>query len=290
MNAIVKTESMPLRYEDMERLGASIAKSGLFGIKTTDQAVTLMMIAHAEGRHPALAARDYDIIQGKPAKKAEAMARDFLESGGKIEWHALTDAIADATFSHPRGGTVRIAWDMARAATAGLKDKDTWKKFPRQMLRSRTISEGVRTIWPSATSGMYVPEEAADIPFTGTTIEAHPELPKAAAEPPAAAHENGNGKARHSIAPPAGAPDADWRACLDKVAPALARMRTRALVEEMGDGPTCSDITANGPEWARAELSLLLVENLRRFEIENAPETGELPEVAIPGEKYLAAG
>jgi len=94
MNALVKTErSMPLAYADIERLAASIAKSGLFGIKTTDQAVALMMIAHAEGRHPALAARDYDIIQGRPAKKAEAMLRDFLDAGGKVQWHALDDQI-----------------------------------------------------------------------------------------------------------------------------------------------------------------------------------------------------
>ena len=37
------------------------------------------------------------------------------------------------------------------------------KKFPRQMLRSRVVSEGIRTVCPMATSGMYVPEEVSDI-------------------------------------------------------------------------------------------------------------------------------
>jgi len=152
-----------LSFAEIERLGANIARSGLFGIKTAEQAVTLMMIAHAEGRHPALAARDYDIIGGRPAKKAEAMLRDFVDAGGKVQWHALTDELADATFSHPQGGAVRISWDMARVQKAGLKGKDMYAKFPRQMLRSRLVSEGVRTIWPSATGGMYVPEEAVHI-------------------------------------------------------------------------------------------------------------------------------
>lgn len=187
MNAIT-TVAAPMSYGDIERLASSIAKSGLFGMKTTEQAVVLMMIAHAEGRHPVMAARDYDIISGRPAKKAEAMARDFLSSGGKIEWHALTDEIADATFSHPQGGSVRIVWDMKRAMTAGLGGNANYKKYPRQMLRSRTVSEGVRTIWPMATSGMYVPEEAAEIPFPGSTIEAEPiretPEPAAPAEPP----------------------------------------------------------------------------------------------------------
>jgi hypothetical protein len=148
---------------DIERMAAAIAKSGLFGIKTPEQAMALMLIAQAEGRHPATVARDYDLIQGKPAKKTEAMLRDFIEAGGKVEWHILTDMKAEATFSHPQGGTVRIDWDMKRAATAGLNGKDNWKKFPRQMLRNRVVSEGVRSVCPAATSGMYEPGEVADM-------------------------------------------------------------------------------------------------------------------------------
>ncbi len=161
MNAIVPA-TPPLAYGDLERLADSIAKSGLFGIKTKEQAIVLMMISHAEGRHPALAARDFDIINGRPAKKAEAMMRDFVQAGGKIEWHALTDELADATFTHPQTGSVRIDWDMKRATTAFGK-KDMYAKFPRQMLRSRVVSEGVRTLWPLATSGFHVPEEMADM-------------------------------------------------------------------------------------------------------------------------------
>ena len=88
-----------LTYSDLERFAIAIAQSGLFGIKTAPQALALMLIAQAEGRHPALAARDYDVIQGRPAKKAEAMARDFLDAGGKVEWHQLDDTAAIATFS-----------------------------------------------------------------------------------------------------------------------------------------------------------------------------------------------
>lgn len=160
----------------MERLAEAVAKSNLFGLKTKEQALVLMAIAQAEGRHPALAARDYDVIQGRPSKKAEAMLRDFLGAGGHVEWHELTDQKAEATFKHKLGGQVRISWDMDRAAQAGLK-KDMYNKFPRQMLRSRCVSEGVRTVWPSATSGMYVPEEAVTIehePEPKTVILSYP--------------------------------------------------------------------------------------------------------------------
>jgi len=147
---------------DIERIAAAIAKSNLFGIKTPEQALVLCLIAQAEGLHPALAAMRYNIIGGKPAKTAEAMMRDFLQAGGKVIWHCLTDKVAEATFSHPSGGEVRIKWDMATATQAGLSGKDNWKKTPRAMLRSRVVSEGVRTVCPMATSGMYLPEEVQD--------------------------------------------------------------------------------------------------------------------------------
>jgi len=152
------------RMEDIEKLADAVAKSRMFGITTKEQALVLMSISQAEGRHPAEAARDYNIIQGRPAKTSEAMMRDFIHAGGRVEWHALSDEAADATFSHPAGGTIRILWDTARAAKAGLASKDMWRKFPRQMMRSRCVSEGVRTVCPMATSGFYVPEEVRDMP------------------------------------------------------------------------------------------------------------------------------
>lgn len=159
-------------------MAKSIAASKLFGVKTPDEALTLMLLAQAEGKHPAIACRDYDIIQGRPAKKAEAMMRDFIANGGKVEWHALTDTAAEATFSHPAGGTIRISWDMDRAKAAGIGGKDNWKKYPRQMLRSRIVSEGIRTVCPMATSGMFVPEEVQDFEPKAVTIEHAPPKPK----------------------------------------------------------------------------------------------------------------
>lgn len=154
---------------DLERMALAFAGSKLFGMSTPDQALALCLVAQAEGRHPASAAQDYHIIQGRPAKKADAMLRDFISAGGKVEWHTLDDETADATFSHPAGGTVRIDWTLARAKVAGLATP-MWSKYPRQMLRSRTVSEGVRTVCPGATSGMYVPEEVQDFTPTNDTV------------------------------------------------------------------------------------------------------------------------
>ena len=144
---------------DMERMAQAFAKSGMFGPKTPEQCLALLLLAQAEGQHPAIAMRDFDVIQGRPAKKAEAMLRSFLAAGGKVEWHKLDDAGADATFSHQQGGTARISWDAERAKKAGLSGRDMYSKYPRAMYRSRVVSEGCRTVYPAATSGLYVPEE-----------------------------------------------------------------------------------------------------------------------------------
>jgi hypothetical protein len=162
-NGTAVAVSQNVSFAEMQRLAASIVKSNMFGIKDVDQAVALMSIAVAEGRHPATIARDFDIIQGRQVKKAEAMQRDSLAAGMRIEWHENTDEACEATFSHPHGGTVRIRWDIARAQRAGLTNKDNWKRYPRSMLRARVISEGCRTVCPMATSGMYTPEEAVDM-------------------------------------------------------------------------------------------------------------------------------
>lgn len=61
--------SMP----DLERMALAISKSGFYGFKTPDQALAVMLVAQAEGRHPVEAARDYHVIDGKPTLRADAM-------------------------------------------------------------------------------------------------------------------------------------------------------------------------------------------------------------------------
>ncbi len=164
MNDIVSIQSVPVPvpYADMERMATVIAQSGLFGVKNPVQALALMLVAQAEGLHPATAARDYHVIQGRPALKTDAMLARFQAASGRVQWHDYSDTVVSATFSHPAGGSVKIEWTIDRAKTAGLTGKDVWKQYPRAMLRARVISEGIRTVYPGVLSGMYAPEEVSD--------------------------------------------------------------------------------------------------------------------------------
>lgn len=152
-------------FTELADMAQAVAASGLFGMKTRDQALALMMIAQAEGEHPATITQDYDIIQGKAVRKSNSVMSRFQKMGGTVTWHELTDAVADATFTHVSGGELRISWTLEMAKKAGLATKDVWKNYPRAMLRARLISEGIRAVFPAAIGGMLVVEEAQDLPI-----------------------------------------------------------------------------------------------------------------------------
>jgi len=164
-NELVKVEhAAPAQrrsFDEIMRMAETIAKSRLFGVTQVDQVVALMLMAEAEGRHVASAMQDYSVIQGKPSLKAEAMLARFQQAGGRVKWTCLTDERVAAIFSHAQCEPVEIDWDMDRAKRAKLTNP-MWKKYPRQMLRARVISEGVRTAYPGALGGVYAPEEVID--------------------------------------------------------------------------------------------------------------------------------
>ena len=149
---------------EMDRMADAIARSGLFGMKTKDQALALMIVAAAENRHPGSVAAEYHIIQGRPALKADAMLARFQQAGGCVEWVEYTDKKVSGKFSHSVNSPtpVLIEWTFEMATKAGLTSKDNWKNYPRQMLRARVVSEGVRTVYPAVCVGVYTPEEVQD--------------------------------------------------------------------------------------------------------------------------------
>lgn len=147
---------------DIQVMANAVAKSGLFGIKTAEQGVALMLIAQAEGLHPAIAARDYHVIQGRPALKTDAMMARFQQAGGKVEWKVYSDDEVTGVFSHPAGGSLTVTWTLDQAKRIGLAGKDNWKNYPRAMLRARCISEGIRSVYPGCVVGVYTPEEVQD--------------------------------------------------------------------------------------------------------------------------------
>lgn len=138
------------------------AKSRMFGFKNPEEALAIMLLCQGEGMHPAIAMRDYHVIQGRPALKSDAMLARFQQAGGSVKWEVYTDDEVTGLFSHPQGGSLAVTWTLAHAKKIGIANKDNWKNYPRAMLRARCISEGIRAVYPGCVVGVYTPEEVQD--------------------------------------------------------------------------------------------------------------------------------
>ena len=147
---------------DQQKMAEAIVKPGFYGFKDVAQVMAVMIVAQAEGKHPGTIAQEYDIIQGRPALKSQAILARFQQAGGKVEYNTYADDKVEMTFPHPAGGSLKLAWTIKQAIDIGLATKDNWKKYPRAMLKARVVSEGVRAVYPACILGHYAVEEVQD--------------------------------------------------------------------------------------------------------------------------------
>jgi hypothetical protein len=148
---------------DMTVMADSIVKSGFYGFKTKEQVMAVMLVAQAENKHPASVVQEYDIIQGKPALKSQAILARFQLSGGSVQWDEVTPKKVKGTFKHPQGGSLTVEWTIEMARQAGIyREGSGWSKYPEDMLRARVISRAVRSIYPACILGHYATEEVMD--------------------------------------------------------------------------------------------------------------------------------
>lgn len=164
-NAIYNKISDPLQAIQM--MGEMIWGSGMFGCVKPEQGMVLAMTCLAEGKAPLELAKTYHIIEGKLSMRADAMLGRFLSSGGKVKWLVRNDKEVKALWTHD-GNEIEIGVTVEEMKANGValsktgQMKDNWKRFPRQMLTARCISEGVRLLAPQIVSGIYTPEEVQD--------------------------------------------------------------------------------------------------------------------------------
>lgn len=174
----MENTQLAIPLPDVIKMGQIAAQSGFLGVHNADEAITLMLVAQSEGRHPMTAAKEYHIIKGKPALRADAMLARFQLAGGSVQWKEMTDTKVVGVFSHPQGGELAVEWDMERAKKAQVTSSNpNWQKYPRQMLRARCISEGVRSVFPAVISGFYTPEEVEDFAPSPSPAKSEPSAP-----------------------------------------------------------------------------------------------------------------
>ena len=151
------------QVSSLERIAAIVAKSGMGGFKTPEQATVAMLLALAEGIPLGRIIHEYHVINGRLSLRSECMLARFQRAGGIIKYIEHSDVCVSVTASHPKGGALTVTWTLERARKAGLTSNPTWQKHPAAMLTARAIAEAVRAVYPACLSGIITEDEAVEI-------------------------------------------------------------------------------------------------------------------------------
>lgn len=161
----IEMQSNIIPIDQIRVMSRAVAESQMFGFNNEKQAFAIMLQAQADGIHPMKVIKQYHLINGRPALKATEVLSRFQRSGGKIKWIKTNDEEAEAEFFHEMGGTLTLKWTIKMAERAGLlsKNDSIWKKYPRNMLRMRLITEGINALYPACLDGDLTEDVAYEL-------------------------------------------------------------------------------------------------------------------------------
>ena len=150
------------------------------------------------GIGPMQALNKIHVIEGRPSMSAELMRSLVMAAGHEITYPVYTDDKVTAKGQRANSeSATEVTWTMKDAQRVGVAARDTWKKYPRQMLAARATSELCRLLFPDALGGIsYTVEELSDESTVNakTTVSRNagrkapqaPEVPEPDLEPPTA--------------------------------------------------------------------------------------------------------
>ena len=152
-----------IRWEEEMKGANFLFRSGLCPKSVTSAEAALFIIL--AGRDLGLSAvsslRGITVIQGKVEVSADLQLGMFHRAGGRSQWEELTDARAAIRLTAPWLTSPHTSsFSMEDAKRAGLLEtQPNYKKYPKAMLRSRAITQGLKDIGFDPTAGVYAPGE-----------------------------------------------------------------------------------------------------------------------------------
>jgi hypothetical protein len=176
---------MPGSY--MKRLAFSAETffaSGLVpkGISNKSAALVVMMKGIELGFGPMESFSHIHVINGRPTLSAESMKNLVYRNCPEavIDIEHCDETKCTVTGKKPKHKPMTVTFSIEDAKLAGLMSNPTWQKYPRAMLRSRAITELVRSYFSEFTAGFsYCPEEmGATVNEEGEPINVTPPRPQ----------------------------------------------------------------------------------------------------------------
>ena len=166
------------QFDELQRAAIALKESGYFKDVTSKAQAIVKVMAGAElGLPPFASMTGIHIIQGKPVLGANVLAT-LVKNDPRYDYHIITKPADQDTemFLEWSEGILKVGvagYTMKEAQTAGLTNKDNWKKYPSDMLFARAISRGARRFAPGIFGGspVYTPDEmGADVDEEGNVI------------------------------------------------------------------------------------------------------------------------
>jgi hypothetical protein len=161
-----------MTFADILAMGETLVKTGFLPqhIKTGGQAAAIILTGQELGMKPMRAIRSLQLVKGKVVENADSQLARFKSDGGRAKFLQLTERVAELYLRHPNGDehTEKFAIEDAERAgllkSSGNGEPSMYVKHPKSMLRSRAITNGLKSIGWEGGAGAYDPEEA--ITFT----------------------------------------------------------------------------------------------------------------------------
>lgn len=219
------------RISAVEAFGIMAAKSGFYGCENVQQGMVIALTCMELGIGLHEFGRQFDIIKGKPRKKAMASLVEFERLGGKFAYTLTGDEPAQRPEDRAAEvvlklgeKTVTYRYSMADAVAEKLVKPDSrWEKRPGNMLRARAVSNGLGIICPSIYAG-EIDQDSEVIDVQTIKLDAQP-VPLAKLAPAVA----------HPVPP------------VTPAAPAVATITPPATIQSSQNPPTPPPVLISQP-------------------------------------------
>jgi len=206
------SNDLPMSYNDMKAIAMDFVKSGLFAqFKNPEQALVTIMAGREYGLGPFEAITSMYVVQGKPSFYSHKFA-DMIKRSGKYNYKVTEQTEKSCTIEFSEKGD-DDKWSVIGTSTFTVEDAEkadllknpNFKKYPRNMLYARAMTNGAKWYCPDAFhgTGAYEPSElGADVEWAEDGTQSvvnvpepevvYEETPKKAYKPEAVAQPTGD--------------------------------------------------------------------------------------------------
>jgi len=178
--ALAIRQLTPAIWELIQAVAPAMHQSRLFGVKSTDQAMAIMLKGYELGLGLAASFEFIQVIQDKPTLSPRG-ALALIHQSGELTHITISDKPDECFVAMERrsGFRYQLLWTMDDARKAGLiKPNSAWETYGPNMLRWRCIGFVADVVFPDILGGLKRADEfGAVINTQGDVIDVAPSPP-----------------------------------------------------------------------------------------------------------------